>query len=153
MLALPDISVPPSGEDVHSALERICSSPPFGTSPKLTSFLRFVVETTLSGRGHRLKGYTVGVEALGRGENFNPQLDPIVRVEAIRLRTALARYYSGAGCRDPLVIEMPRGHYVTHFRWREPRAGPRAPNLVQAIRQLRRFLDIRVILQAPPNPR
>ena len=61
---------------------------------------------------------------LGRGENFNPQIDPIVRVEAIRLRAALARYYAGAGSRDPVVIEMPRGHYVAHFRW-AGRSGPR----------------------------
>ena len=76
---------------------RSCASRPFDTSPKLTSFLRFVVESTLAGQGERLKGYTIGVEALGRGENFDPQIDPIVRVEAIRLRAALARYYAGDG--------------------------------------------------------
>jgi hypothetical protein len=117
MLARPDNPQSPGPADIHAALERVCASKSFGASPKLTSFLRFAVVVTLSGHGNRLKGYTVGVEALGRAESFNPQIDPIVRVEAIRLRAALARYYSGAGADDPVVIEMPRGHYVTHFRW------------------------------------
>src|SRR4051794_3175615 len=104
-----DDSQGPDPAAVRAALDRILTSRPFDTSPKLASFLRFVVEATLAGRGERLKGYTIGVEALGRGETFNPQLDPIVRVEAIRLRAALARYYAGAGTEDPVVIEMPRG--------------------------------------------
>jgi hypothetical protein len=107
----------PQPLQVRAALERIAASRPFDSSPKLTSFLRFVVESTLAGQGERMKGYTIGVEALGRAENFNPQIDPIVRVEAIRLRAALAWYYDGAGAADPVVIEMPRGHYVAHFRW------------------------------------
>ena len=103
--------------DVCAALERILASSSFQTCPRLSSFLRFVVEATLSGNGPRIKGYTVGVEAFGRPDNFDPQTDPIVRVEAVRLRRALARYYAGEGARDPVVIEVPRGHYVAHFRW------------------------------------
>ena len=117
MLAPFDHSHAPGPNDIRSALARICASRPFDTSPKLASFLRFVVEVTLAGQGHRLKGYTIGVEALGRAESFNPQIDPIVRVEAIRLRAALARYYCGAGASDAVVIEMPRGRYVAQFRW------------------------------------
>ena len=113
----PGQSPVPDPVAIRATLDRIVASRPFNTSPMLTRFLRFVVESTLAGRGERLKGYTIGVEALGRNASFNPQIDPIVRVEAIRLRTALARYYSGAGADDPVVIEMPRGHYRVHFRW------------------------------------
>jgi len=60
------------------------------------------VETTLAGHGNKFKAYTVAMEALGCGTDFDRQTDPIVRVEAVRLRRALARYYSGAGCSDPL---------------------------------------------------
>lgn len=141
----------PLGPDVRSALDRICSSGSFCQAPKLTLFLRFVVEMTLAGRGDRLKGYTIGVEALGRGESFNPQIDPIVRVEAIRLRAALARYYSGVGARDPLLIEMPRGHYVVCFRWRALDRWP-ARSLVGAVRKVRRVLGMRLVLQRPPDP-
>jgi hypothetical protein len=110
--------------EVRAALATIAASRPFKTSPKLTSFLRFVVETTLAGEGRRLKGYTIGVEALGRGENFDPQADPIVRVEAVRLRRALAAYYVGEGSHDPVIIGLPRGRYVPTFR-RAARSAPR----------------------------
>ena len=141
----------PNPQDIYAALDRICSSPTFSAAPKLTRFLRFVVEATLAGQGARLKGYTVAVEALGRDENFNPQADPIVRVEAIRLRRALAHYYAEVGARDPVMIDIPRGRYVAHFRWRK--RGPHARGLVRAIRKVRRFLNTRVVLQAPADPR
>jgi hypothetical protein len=91
----------------------------------LTSFLNFVVGATLAGRGDRLKGYTIGVEALGRAASFDPQTDPIVRVGATRLRAALARYYAGEGIDDPVIIDMPPGHYVPRFAWAH-RYAPRA---------------------------
>jgi hypothetical protein len=106
--------------DIRAALNRIATNRPFDTSPKLTSFLRYVVESTLAGGGDRLKGYTIAVEALGRPESFDPQIDPIVRVEALRLRRALARYYDGAGADDPIVVDLPRGRYVPIFRRRAP---------------------------------
>ena len=77
--------------------------------------LRFLVERTASGESDRLKEYTVGVEALGRGTAFDPRTDPIVRAEASRLRARLERYYSGEGRADAVVIELPRGTYVPRF--------------------------------------
>ena len=105
----------PSAAESRAELERIIGSDSFAASPRLASFLRYVVETTLAGRGECLKGYTVGVEALGRREDFDPQTDPIVRVEAGRLRAALARYYAGDGINDPVNIELARGSYVPRF--------------------------------------
>ena len=63
----------------------------------------------LRGHGERLKGYTIGVEVLRRDVTFDPQIDPIVRVEATRLRRAIERYYAGPGADDPIVIDLPRG--------------------------------------------
>jgi tetratricopeptide (TPR) repeat protein len=80
----------------------------------------------LSGQSERIKGYTIAVEALGREDNFDPQTDPIVRVEAGRLRRALDRYYDGQGKRDPVTIELPRGSYVPAFQ-RRPAAAARKP--------------------------
>ena len=143
-----DTSRAPDPSAIRAGLDRVVSSNPFNTSPKLTSFLRFVVESTLAGRGERLKGYTIGVEALGRGENFNPQIDPIVRVEAIRLRAGLVRYYAGAGAHDPLVIEMPRGHYVTQFRYRiRSGAMPERAIWRQIVQTIHRFLNLRVTIR------
>ena len=69
----------------------------FSRSPQLGAFLRFVVEAVLHGKADRIKAYTIGVEVLRRDTRFDPQLDPIVRVEATRLRRAIERYYAGPG--------------------------------------------------------
>jgi tetratricopeptide (TPR) repeat protein len=116
----------PSGAEVQAALDRILASESFRTSPQLGAFLRYVVEAALQGRAASIKGYTIAVEALGRDQNFDPQADPIVRVEATRLRRAMERYYAGAGSDDPLVIDLPRGSYVPTFVRRGAPAGPPA---------------------------
>ncbi len=102
-------------EDIHRQLERICAGTAFRGSLRLTRFLTFVVETTLAGKSDTVKAYTIAVEALDRGSDFNPESDPIVRVEAGRLRHALARYYAEAGRNDAVVIDLPRGTYVPVF--------------------------------------
>jgi len=111
------------GSEVRLCLHRIFASPSFRDSLRLTRFLSFVVEETLSGRADGIKAYTVAIEALGRSTDFDPQKDPIVRVEAGRLRQALARYYAELGFDDPVAIELPRGTYVPMFRRREARRG------------------------------
>src|ERR1044072_5400084 len=119
----------PCGDEIRAALERMAASEAFRGSPQLVAFLRYVVEATLRGAAERIKGYTIAVEALGRAENFDPQADPIVRVEAMRLRRALTRYYEKGGKHDPVVIDLPLGNYVPMFRRVAPLAdaSPAAP--------------------------
>jgi len=106
----------PDAEEVRAALDHMAASEAFRSSPQLISFLRYVVEATLRGEHDRIKGYTIAVEALGRTEDFNPQNDPIVRVEATRLRRAINRYYKNGGRNDPVQIDLPLGSYVPMFR-------------------------------------
>jgi len=106
----------PNASDVRAALNRVTASPAFQKANQLASFLRYVVEEALAGRGERLKAYTIATSALGRDNTFDPQTDPIVRVEAGRLRRALDQYYGGDGCNDLIVIELPIGSYVPSFR-------------------------------------
>jgi hypothetical protein len=105
----------PSAQEIRAALERVAASEVMRSSPQLTAFLRFVVEAVLEGNSDRIKGYVIAVEVLKRGAQFNPQIDPIVRVEATRLRRTLERYYAGEGANDPIVIVLPRGTYVPTF--------------------------------------
>jgi tetratricopeptide (TPR) repeat protein len=108
----------PTPQEVRAALERIAASEGFRSSPQLATFLRFTVEAVLRGERERIKAYTIAVEALGRDERFDPQTDPIVRVEATRLRRAVERYYAGPGADEPVLIELRPGSYVPVFRRR-----------------------------------
>jgi TolB-like protein len=85
-------------------------------SPLLSRFLEFVVEKKLSGQHDEIKEYTIGVKALGKPKDFNPQLDASVRIHAGRLRRILHDYYTGPGINDMVVIDIPKGTYVPVFR-------------------------------------
>lgn len=102
-------------DDVRAALARILAHPLFARSIKLQSFLTYVVEETLAGRAGRLKAYNIATVALGRPESFDPSQDPIVRVEASRLRRALSAYYAGDGAHDAMRILMNTGSYQPVF--------------------------------------
>jgi TolB-like protein len=123
----------PSAREIRAALERALASEALRSSPQLAAFLRFVVEAVLEGNSDRIKGYVIAIEVLKRGARFNPQIDPIVRVEATRLRRALERYYAGAGAEDPIVIVLPRGTYVPTFTRRAPTRQPDAAPSLQAL--------------------
>ena len=51
-------------------------------------------------------------------------VDPIVRIQAGRLRRSLERYYLLSGKGDPVRIELPKGTYVPVFRGVAAEAGP-----------------------------
>ena len=100
------------------ALRRILASAGFANSPRMSRFLQFVVEETVAGRGGDLKEYVVGLRVFDKPESFNPTVDPTVRVEASKLRAKLARYYDLEGRHDPVVVEIPKGHYAARFSLR-----------------------------------
>src|SRR5262249_62194437 len=105
----------PNPSEVRAEVERMAMSDVFRTSPQLVSFLRFVVEAVLSGRSDRIKGYTIAVEVLRRDAKFDPRIDPIVRVEAGRLRRTIDRYYPGPGADRPGVLHLPPGRSLPAF--------------------------------------
>jgi TolB-like protein len=107
----------PPADAVRAQLECILSSRQFQASGKRRAFLRFIVEETLAGRADRLKGYSVAVSVFGRDETFDQQADPVVRLEARRLRRDLDSYYVDAGSHDAVRISIPKGTYVPHFEW------------------------------------
>ena len=107
---------PPSPPAIREQLARILQHPDFRGSVKQRQFLNFVVAETLDDRASQIKGYTIAVAVYGRSETFDPQVDPIVRVEAGRLRRGLDQYYLTAGKNDPIRIDIPKGTYVPAFR-------------------------------------
>jgi len=97
-------------------LRRILESKHFASAPKKTRFLEFVSEQTFLGNGDKLNEYLIGVEVYDRGTEFNPQKDPIVRVQAHEIRRVLKKYYEEDGKDSLIRIDLPSGHYVPVFR-------------------------------------
>lgn len=96
-------------------VQRIVGSNTFRSAPTLQMLLRFLATKALEEHPEEIKEYTIGVEALGRRQDFDPKTDPIVRVQVYRLRQKLKEYYDVEGSRDSVVIEIPRGHYLPRF--------------------------------------
>jgi len=113
------VATVPSTDDVRAELDRLLSSEHFQASERRRAFLRYIVEETLAGRADRLKGYTIAVAIFGRDETFDAQADPVVRLEARRLRRDLDSYYVDAGSHDAMRISIPKGSYVPCFEWHE----------------------------------
>jgi hypothetical protein len=107
---------------VLAQLERILASPVFVDAQRATSFLRFIVERTLDGATREIKESVIAIEALGRSSSFDSKTDPIVRVEAARLRDRLREYYDRHALSDDVFISVPKGAYVPQFAEREVRA-------------------------------
>ena len=119
-----------SEEAVRAQLARILASPQFVQSERLSRFLRLAVEVAQSGRRDSLKEYRIGVDVFDRGQDFDPRTDPIVRVQAAKLRSKLTEYYAAAGAHDPLVISVPKGSYAAEIR--APAAQPEAASRTAA---------------------
>ncbi|MBL8294871.1 MAG: hypothetical protein JNN08_23700 [Bryobacterales bacterium] len=147
----------PLEEAVRAQLDRVLASSGFRDAGRLGAFLRFVVEETLRGEGPRLKEAVIGVEVFQRPADYDPRIDPVVRVEARRLRARLDEYYAGPGQADRLRISLPKGAYVPVFEESSAIAGP------PPVRRTRRFLWLAavpvllaiaafVLLRQPPSP-
>jgi TolB-like protein/Tfp pilus assembly protein PilF len=102
---------------IAGQLNRILASKAFRQADRLKRFLSFIVEETVAGRGERLKEFVVGVEVFGKPDSFDPRNDPIVRVQARRLRAQLSRYYREEAPESEVVIELPKGGYAPAFRF------------------------------------
>ncbi len=109
----------PEGRSIHAQLELILGSAEFRASDRGRDFLRYVIDEALAGRARRLKGYAIAVSVFGRDESFDPAVDPVVRLEARRLRRELEHYYLTAGRNDPVRISIPKGAYVPTFEFVE----------------------------------
>jgi adenylate cyclase len=120
---------------VRNCLDKILGCSLFVQAERQQRFLHYLVEQTLTGQGHRLKGYSIGAAVFDRTDDFDPRLDAIVRVEATRLRSKLREYYEDAGRLDEVRIELPKGCYELKFSFQtetcrsEPAVSPSAAEI------------------------
>ncbi|MGR9245945.1 adenylate cyclase [Rhizobium leguminosarum] len=127
---------PPGPDDIRTQLERIIANPEFPHTGRSADFLRYITEETLAGNAKRIKGYSVAVEVFKRDQSFS-QDDPVVRIEAGRLRRTLERYYLLAGQDDPVRMDIPKGGYVPTFVWSS--AGDTKPSIGASASRARPF--------------
>jgi hypothetical protein len=87
-------------------------------SESLCKLLRYLAKHALDHPGTPIKEYQIATEVFGRSDDFDPQLDSMVRVQAGRLRAKLAEYYGANGTEDGIAVELPKGTYVLAFHHR-----------------------------------
>ncbi len=109
--------LPPA--EIEQELGRVLASSAFSRPRRLSRLLKHLVEHTLRGNEDCLKETLLGIEVFDRGRDFDPKIDPIVRIDARRLRARLTQYYSDEGATDPVLIVLEPGSYVPSFRRRE----------------------------------
>jgi len=115
-------------EHCLSQVEKLANSDVLHGSESLCRLLRYLAEQSLDRPGVHPKEYQIATEVFGRSADFDPQLDSTIRVQAGRLRSKLAAYYSSEGADDAFVIEMPKGSYLLNFHHRA--ALPHRPRLI-----------------------
>jgi tetratricopeptide (TPR) repeat protein len=106
--------------EIRPLVDRIAESPGFRRSSRLKRFLRYVTEQAVNSPGQPLKEIQVAMAVFDKDASFEPRLDPIVRVEASRLRLRLLEFYVQSESAESIVIEIPQGGYVPSFRVLRP---------------------------------
>lgn len=106
----------PSADRIRAALDELLGWPGISRSPQLADLLRYVVDKTLAGEEASIKAYSIAVDVFGRPQSFDAQADPIVRVQARRLRALLEQFYDSGGSQADVQIRLPLGRYVPEFR-------------------------------------
>ena len=107
----------PSAAEVMEALQRVVASPDFPASERNTRFLQRVVVNSL--QGVKTPASEVATQVFGRMAPFDSTADPIVRIEASKLRRDLETYYLKSGQHDSVRISMPKGRYLARFTYQD----------------------------------
>jgi hypothetical protein len=102
-------------ETVQACLAKMLETNVFAHAERQKRLLAYLVSQTMAGHGDRLKGYTIAIDVFDRNSDFDPAVEPIVRVETARLRAKLREYYGGEGRLDPVRIEIPKGAYLVRI--------------------------------------
>ena len=107
----------PKKQEVLDQLQLVLKSKEFASSDRLKRFLQYIIEETLAGRGEQIKAYSVGIDVFDLGSDFDPALNPSIRVTACRLRSKLEHYYFTSINDDKVSIVIPKGSYLPIFTY------------------------------------
>lgn len=102
-------------EEEKEEVSRLFASGILGRSTNLAKMFRIICEHYFENPEAPVKEYTIAVEGFGRPLDFDPHLDPVVRVTAHLLRKRLSEFYASEGATHPIHILLPRGRYCPQF--------------------------------------
>jgi serine/threonine-protein kinase len=111
-----DLPTSQSRAEVSALVEKIIASRSFAGTKSLQNFLKYITSAVLDNRGDPLKEYDIALNVFRRRESFDSRIDPIVRVQASRLRSKLKKYFREEGVGDRWIIHIPKGTYVPIIR-------------------------------------
>jgi tetratricopeptide (TPR) repeat protein len=109
-------------DEARAELERLLADPRFKLTDRNRAFLRYIANECFAGESKGVKAYSIAIDVFGRSSDFDASIDPIVRIEATRLRASLDQYYEAYGADLPIRIHLPRGHYIAEFT-KSPASG------------------------------
>jgi hypothetical protein len=104
----------PLGEQ-REEVQRVLSSAQFRRAPKLQRFLELVCDYHFQNRAAEISEYLIATEAFGKGPNFDPGADSLVRMQAREVRRRLKEYYQAEGKASRVTLDIPTGHYAPVF--------------------------------------
>ena len=120
--ATPELRAWESTDPRWQLVQRIASSQLLKTSSRLRDFLLYVGECAVREAPEEATEQQIGIHVFGRAPGYNSSEDSIVRTHARLLRQKLADYFAGEGAAEPIVVEIPKGHYLPVFRVLESKA-------------------------------
>ena len=104
-----------SPEQKQNELDRLLRSGIVREGTQLYNLLSYLGKKSLGYSTEPLKEYTIGVEALGKPADYDPRVDPTVRVEVGRLRRKLREHYQDSTEDRPVKLLIPKGGYLPSF--------------------------------------
>ena len=111
--------------EVRQALHRVIAGRTFARAGQLRRLLSYLVETSLAGREGTLKETVIGVDVFDLPADFDPKIDPVVRMGMRRLRGRLQQYFENEGLRDTTLIVLEPGDYTPKFLARSSQEATR----------------------------
>jgi len=121
--ALPDVDSLIVGDERWTLANRIAASQHLKSSPRLCEFLFYVAKCAIREAPEDATEQQIGIRVFGRPPGYNSSEDSIVRTHARLLRQRLAAYFSEEGAAEPIIMEVPKGHYLPVFHMRAEAAN------------------------------
>lgn len=123
-----DQPIPEATAQFERHLAGILRSPEFSRSSRMSQLLRFVTEYHAANPEAEITERLLAERVFGKDEQWDPKIDPAVRIAFSRLREKLKRYYGNDPDAGPIRIELPSGGYVPRIvRNQEPERVQEAP--------------------------